>query len=226
MLDVILYHDGLRACLNDYVDTIEANKMMLAKYKDVRFIMYTLPTTEQNYALASYLRNNNYKFTLVMTPAVVLNEEILFDVGVTLEARGLWNLITVIEAKRVLFLRVRTTLDSFEPDFCIYNDVDNFDLTGTIVNGGKFRVMMDDLRYPGYLTSDMVYLMLSSFPNECEEMKYATRKQVKPHQPASIVDFYNYIEQEIYPYKKHVDRRTLVKDVIRAEHAMEQDRRF
>ena len=216
MTDIILYHDGLRFDLNDYVDTIESNQHML-KGKAVRFIMYTLPTAELNHALSAYLESKGYSYTLVMTPAVVLHEDFIFETGVTLEARGLWNMITVIEAERVLFLRVHTTIDSFETEYCSYTSAQDFDLTGVVVDGCKFRMLMDNLRYPAYLTSDMVYLLLATLPGRCEEQQYVMKKQPKPHQPASILHFYNYLQTAIYPYEKITDRRELVQEVVKAE---------
>ena len=216
MTDIILYQDGLNFDLNDYIDTIELNKHML-KGKAVHFIMYSLPTAEQDNTLSAYLESKGYSHTLVLTPSVVLNENIIFETDTTLEARGLWNLISVIEGERVLFLRVHTTIDSFETEYCSYATVADFDLTGVVVNGCKFRMLMDNLRYPGYLTSDMVYLLLGTLPGRCEEQRYVMKKQPKPHQPASIIHFYNYLQTAIYPYEKITDRCDIIQEVVKAE---------
>jgi hypothetical protein len=215
MIDVILYHDGLATTTDMMLDALTRNEMLFQQLSldenGVRIIFYSLDTAEHNQVVMNYIDQAGWGYDVILTPQLVLNEYIVFEPGKVLEARGLWNLIHAIKAPKVLFLRVPTRVISNEPGKIDFEDIDEFDLTGTIVNAKKFKLLIHDITYPGYLTSDMIYFLLSMVPGYCEEKKYEVAKLPKVHHMASLVDFYTHIDATYAPYHKIKDRRDLLK---------------
>lgn len=219
MLDVIIYDDSRNFDYDGYVYTIEQNKYLRKIYDDIHFIMFTLLKPEENQALQVLVDSIDHcTCTLIATPQFLICNNILFTENRTVETAGFEYLLKAVKGSKVLFLRKNDRvkepeLKSFDPE-----DYNNFDLSGVVIDTKNLLFLLDHLHYSSYITSDMLYFYLISFPGYHNAKKVSISDHPPyPHNPTALSHLYQYLQDFVYYDLRHTDRSDLIREAAKRD---------